>query len=941
MKRKIEKMSGSSHVKLYKKGNHWVSSLILTVGISALSLSSGSLIASADSVVTNSSSNSTIAASVPSSSAKADTSKMQTNSVASTTKASSQESAKQVSSSSTVSVQVANSQGNSAQNKKTQVTSANTPNQKSALPKKSQTNKTAISLKLKNSKSQSLNNAPISDKLPAATDNYHMPDYHIHNVQGWSNDVQTITQNPDGSYNVYFLHSVDGATNPFGPDGQDWEHVTTKDWVHFTDNGIAINSHGTDNPDSWKSAWTGSIIQNNGDILGVPKGAEVAYFSGLSKKDGSQNIWAAWSDNGGKTFVNALNDGAPVLAWNSVGASQQPDQERDADVIYWNGKLLMYTAEGKQLGVYQSQDGVHWTLANPNGISKILPATFFHGLNWKADNVPVECPQIRLMKGSDGQAKAVLFYGGKDPNGNPAQTTGTYYVVGHLDKNGLFVADQNAARLDLGSDYYGSNISGNDNLNTPKNSLIGLGWVGNWSYTSSGVYNNQNDHQYPADRFQLENHLGAYTAPRVLTLQKVGSQYQIVSKIDLPVKTDSTSTTNVKDNAVVGNDSPYGSVYKVDDLKTPANQIFTIHVGTTDKKAFGGRIYVRIGQGKDAILFNYDTGNGMMAVNQNAVELENDMNGSAANNYQQGATGGGYVVNTGYKASDGTPFDLKFFCDKTSVEVQFPNGQIYTVARYSVNNNQDITIYAQDPNGDNLISFGKQSLRLANNKPNRVKEHRHNKHISSGKTIGNSHSTLTSNDTRNSASSKTSVSPSNSNSLNNGSLIPDVITINVGHQDDSVSAKVTKTQITTKPGKKVTVNEEMLDNKVAVSSIKGKSLLIPTSTHAKFEKKIATKEKSPVNRVVTSKDSVQIPTSSKTVKPVQSVVAEEKGPNNVTINSVTTNVRSKATSSAQFKSQSSKNTLPQTGETSNKGTIIAGIMTVLSALGLVKPRRRN
>ena len=234
------------------------------------------------------------------------------------------------------------------------------------------------------------------------------------------------------------MHSVDGAINPFGPNGQDWEHVTTRDWIHFTDEGIAVNSHGTSNPDSWKSAWTGSIIKNNGNILGVPKGAEVAYFSGLSKKDGSQNIWAAWSNDGGKTFVNALNDGAPVLSWNHLGASQQPDQERDADVIYWNGKLLMYTAEGNKLGVYQSLDGIHWDLAAPNKVSKILPETFFRGLNWQANNVPVECPQIRLMKGSDGQAKAVLFYGGKDPNGKPSQTTGTYYVVGHLDENGMF-----------------------------------------------------------------------------------------------------------------------------------------------------------------------------------------------------------------------------------------------------------------------------------------------------------------------------------------------------------------------------------------------------------------------------------------------------------------------------------------------------------------------
>lgn len=879
----MEKMSESSRVKLYKKGNRWVSSLILTAGISILSLSSGSLVARADTAVTNSASNSSaVSVSAPSSSSTSNTSNVQTSSTVSSSKTASLASTTQVSdhnslkavssSSSTLGVQTRSSKINGAENKKAQTSSVNVQSQKRTSSENLQRNAT-VNFKVKNQKPQSLNNAPISDKLPAATDNYHMPDYHIHNVQGWSNDVQTITQNPDGSYNVYFLHSVDGATNPFGPDGQDWEHVITKDWVHFTDKGIAINSQGTNNPDSWKSAWTGSIIKNNGDILGVPKGAEVAYFSGLSKKDGSQNIWAAWSDNGGKTFVNALNDGAPVLAWNNPGASQQPDQERDADVIYWNGKLLMYTAEGKQLGVYQSQDGVHWTLANPNGISKILPETFFHGLNWKADNVPVECPQIRLMKGSDGQAKAVLFYGGKDPNGNPAQTTGTYYVVGHLDKIGMFVADQNAARLDLGSDYYGSNISGNDNLDSPKNSLIGLGWVGNWSYTSSGAYNNQNDHQYPADRFQLENHLGAYTAPRVLTLQEVGNQYQIISKIDLPVKTDSTSTTNVKDNAVVGNDSPYGNVYKVDDLKTPANQIFTVHVGTTDKKAFGGRIYVRIGQGKDAIIFNYDTGNGMMAVSQNAVELENDMSKDAANNYQKGATGGGYVVNTGYKASDGTPFDLTFFCDKTSVEVQFPNGQIYTVARYAVDNNQDVTIYAQDPNGDNFVSFEKQSLQLVSSKPNSVKNH-----ISDNNPIIGSQSLPVSNNTENISSSESNAVTSNSILLNNKKLI---------------SGETTNT----------TERLKRHQNSSIVSSLTIKENSIKTN-------------------------STQVQNHEKSIKTVTVKENEEAA------SVVETNIKGKTTTTVvNSKSHSSTDALPQAGETSNKGLIIAGIMTVLSSLG--------
>ena len=563
-------------------------------------------------------------------------------------------------------------------------------------------------------------NAPITDKMPQAKDNYHTPDYHIHNAQGWSNDVQTITQNPDGSYNIYFLHSVDGATNPFGPNGQDWEHVTTKDWIHFSDEGISINSHGTNNPNSWKSAWTGSVITNNGDIAGVPKGAEVAYFSGLSKKDGSQNIWGAWSDDGGKTFTHALNDGAPVLAWNQAGASGKKDQERDADVIYWNNELLMYCAEGDQLGVYKSTDGVHWTKADPNGQSKVLGSTFFRGLNWTSADIPVECPQIRTMKTPNGQTKTVLFYGTKGASDNPAQTTGTYYIVGHLDQNGLFVPETNARRLDLGSDYYGTNVNGNDSLNDAHSSLIGLGWVGNWNYTSQGVYDNQNAHQYPADKSQLENHLGAYTLPRTLVL---GNNLQISATPDVHLNEGQTytATTNKPSNANgqkedMGKDNNYGDVYDlIDHANDPADQIYNLHFSTTNGSNYQGRIYININQGKDRLTFNYDPDNGMMMVNGYAEELDNDISGSkASSSYYDGALGKGqgYLVNTGYVGNNGQhkQYDIEVFCDKTSVELFFPNGQVYTVARYATNDTQDFKVYTQDPNGVNQVTETKQSL---------------------------------------------------------------------------------------------------------------------------------------------------------------------------------------------------------------------------------------
>ena len=614
--------------------------------------------------------------------------------------------------------------GNQSQTNVSKQTSSNDQSTLNAQPAKQLLQRTTRD-------SVNVANAPITDTMPKAVDNDHTPMRNIHTAQGWSNDVQTITRNNDGTYNVYFLHSVDGAANPFGTHGQDWEHVTvSKNWETFTDDGIAINSHGPAGvADTWKSAWTGSIVgtsgSNQGTLPGIPAGAQIAYFSGLSAADGSQNIYAAYSTDGGKTFTHALNGGHPVLSWNQAGASGKKDQERDADVVWFGNKLLMYTAEGDQLGVYQSADGVHWTKADPNGASKVLPSTFFNGLNWKDNNVPVECPQIRTMASEGSKTtQTVLFYGAKDPNGNPAQTTGTYYIVGTLDKNGLFAAEkgQTAHRLDLGSDYYGANLTqGQDNLDDPTTALLGLGWVGNWNYTSGGVYNNQNQHSYPADKSQIENHLGSYSTPRVISLLGNGQDtpYYLVSTLAYPVKVDSAAVYNVQQGKIVGKDSNYGNVYQVVSETDPADQIYTIHYGSDGDTKYEGRIYINIAQGKDHVTFNYDPTNGMMMVSGKAVELDNDQTGNNASQAYSNGTqgnGNGYLVDTGMADSHENesikdPLNaITIVCDKTSIELFFPDGRTYTVARYATDDTQQFSLYGQATSATDRLFLTKKSV---------------------------------------------------------------------------------------------------------------------------------------------------------------------------------------------------------------------------------------
>ena len=541
---------------------------------------------------------------------------------------------------------------------------------------------------------------------PTMTSDEHQADYHLTTQSGWGNDVQTIVKNPKGYYDVYFLQAPGGAQNH---GTTVWEHTTTTDFKNFGPQNTAIGVGKGGN--SWYGAATGSVVINQGNIAGVPKGDMVAYFTGYHNV---QSIYAAYSDDDGKTFDHVLNNGNPILNYNSNGASQDPNNFRDASVVYWNGKMLMYCAEGNKFGVFSSTNGLNW-----NHVGDVDAAQFAKGMTFDNSDVPVECPVLRNMTDNQGKSHIVLFYGGK--NNAAHQTTGTYYVVGHLDNNGLFVADHNTQRLDLGSDFYAANFDGSDDLGTANASIISLGWIGNWGYTGSGVYANENNHTYPADKGQLSQRLGSYSLPRKLTLNSNGmiSDAPLLNTVNsgnaVQCSTDHPSTTNNGDQKQTITETDGNQVYTLYDHENePADSIYDLHFSTKNGQPYKGRIYIDIWQGADNVRLNFDPTNGWMQCSQYAKELDNDPTGmGASNTYQNGTLGNkkGYSADT--NLANASSFDIKVFCDKDSVEFFFSNGQAYTVARFATQNNQDFKVYTQDPTDNNQLSV--QKLTISNN----------------------------------------------------------------------------------------------------------------------------------------------------------------------------------------------------------------------------------
>ena len=496
--------------------------------------------------------------------------------------------------------------------------------------------------------------------------------------------------NQEGNYyDIYFLHSVDGATDPFGPNGQDWTHTTTKDFITYSKQETAIPAKGGDPKEGWHSAWTGSVITDSQGISGIQNEEPVAYFTGLMD-DGSQAIYASESNDKGASFTKALKDGKPLLTKEQ---SYNGKDFRDPYVFHFKDKLLMYIAEGDALGVYQSQDGINWTKADSKGDSKILPETFFKGRNWQ-DNAPIECPVLKTMTTTDGRDKQVLFFGAKDTASG--ETTGTYYTVGHLDDNGLFIADTETKRLDQGSDYYGANFTGSNQIEESNHNLISLGWVGNWNYFTSGIHSDQ---EAKSDFLKT---IGFYTTPRQLQLDKDG----IIQSTPF-YKNEQLTLQNQNGN--ISSQRPLTSDNRKPWIDKSHNQnanglldlagknsagYYQLHFSNIKKE--GGYIYIDIWQGSDYVKIAYQITGGTYQVSAYAAELNNSMDGSqtASSYYYDGLLGNGqgYQADSRYKETDNITITL--ITDNRSMEIFFPNGQTYTLARFNTSGKQDVKVFS-------------------------------------------------------------------------------------------------------------------------------------------------------------------------------------------------------------------------------------------------------
>lgn len=214
--------------------------------------------------------------------------------------------------------------------------------------------------------------------------------------------------------------------------------------------------------------------------------------------------------------------------------------------------------------------------------------------------------------------------------------------------------------------------------------------------------------------------MGAYSLPRELSLDAD-------NRIPQTIKATGLKTTNTVRHSNVTKDKPIsktntkwvdrqdtnGDIYGLYDIPDQsAAQKYTLKFCNTSSN-YQDRMYIDLWQGSDWVRFNYEPENGWYNVKTRAGELDNNKKGQAATHYYyDGLLGNGNGYSAQSLVQDQQEITLQVYTDTTSVEFVFPNGQIYTVARFSQSTKQDFKVFTEDPTGNNTVDIEVSNLGL-------------------------------------------------------------------------------------------------------------------------------------------------------------------------------------------------------------------------------------
>lgn len=310
---------------------------------------------------------------------------------------------------------------------------------------------------------------------------------------------------------------------------------------------------------------------------------------------------------------------------------------RDPYLFRMGNTWVMYMAEGDKIGMYTS--------SNP-----------LSGYSYAGGYYPphplLECPALFEMNvnGNDKDKKWVLFYGG---NGGEDLSTGTYASVGNLNDKFVFTAEQDDIRIDQGPDYYGAKMFSDNNAYVYSNA-----WMGNWSYST---------------KVPNQGRMGSLSLTRKLTLLRDGNKYKFNNEV-LGVY------PKYINNPVVG-------VGVRTDSKLPMfkGDSFCLKLHLRNMSDYHHNVFLKFAG------YEYDV-DFLLDFAANTVRAHR-YNSSFTNNNEFSKD---RTFNTSLSGLSDVWLD--FYFDRTSIEVKFPDGKVYTMTKYPKGRSYEaITVTADQP----------------------------------------------------------------------------------------------------------------------------------------------------------------------------------------------------------------------------------------------------
>lgn len=272
---------------------------------------------------------------------------------------------------------------------------------------------------------------------------HHTPEY------GWMNDPNGMFYH-DGIWHLYY------QWNPYGSKWQNmtWGHSTSRDLIHWTHEGTAIE------PDGLGTIFSGSCALDPDNTVGYGKDAVVALYTSAADMQ-TQSL--AGSTDDGITFQKYA--GNPVLTLPTE--ARDPNMFYNPDTKLWT--IVLAHALEHEVLFFTSPDLKTWTKTCSFG--KVAA----QGGVW-------ECPDLFPLE-INGKKKWVLLLN-LNPGG-PFGGSATQYFIGDYDGK-TFTSDTLADGtiptkwMDFGKDHYAT-VSWSD---APDSRRTAIGWMSNWQYAA-------------------------------------------------------------------------------------------------------------------------------------------------------------------------------------------------------------------------------------------------------------------------------------------------------------------------------------------------------------------------------------------------------------------------------------------------------------------------